>query len=87
MCRRSGDKSESALILTLFYQFRENNVKRGGWLIMHHVVALIAETQGGTCANRHLSQFPSFMCLMSKTWQNYYQAGGLPGSSISIPTG
>ncbi|KAJ0705162.1 hypothetical protein HanPI659440_Chr14g0570501 [Helianthus annuus] len=23
---------------------------------MHHVVALIAERQGGTCTNRHLSQ-------------------------------
>ncbi|MFS7979329.1 hypothetical protein Hanom_Chr10g00926031 [Helianthus anomalus] len=26
--------------------------KSGGWLIMHHVVALIAERQGGTCTNR-----------------------------------
>ncbi|MFS7970992.1 hypothetical protein Hanom_Chr09g00827481 [Helianthus anomalus] len=60
-----GGKSESALILTLFNQFRENNVKRGGWLIMHHVVALIAERQGGTCTNQQLSQLLSVMCLMS----------------------
>ncbi|MFS7905245.1 hypothetical protein Hanom_Chr01g00045401 [Helianthus anomalus] len=64
MCGCSGGKSESALILTLFYYFRENNVKRGEWLIMHHV--LIAERQGGTCTNRHLSQLLSVMCLMSK---------------------
>ncbi|MFS7964802.1 hypothetical protein Hanom_Chr08g00754651 [Helianthus anomalus] len=61
-----GGKSESALILTLFYQFRENNVKRGGWLIMHHVVALIAQRQGGYM-NRRLSQLLSVMCLVSKT--------------------
>ncbi|MFS7929393.1 putative Lunapark family protein [Helianthus anomalus] len=35
------------VILTLFYFSRENNVKSGGWLIMHHVVALIAERQEG----------------------------------------
>ncbi|MFS8009368.1 hypothetical protein Hanom_Chr14g01283911 [Helianthus anomalus] len=66
MCGRSGGKSESALILALFYSFRENNVKRGGWLIMHHVVALIAERQVGTCANRQFSQMLSVMYLMSK---------------------
>ncbi|MFS7945731.1 hypothetical protein Hanom_Chr06g00527631 [Helianthus anomalus] len=55
MCGCLGDKSESALILMLFYQFRENNVKIGGWLIMHHVVTLIAERQGSTCTNWPLS--------------------------------
>ncbi|MFS8012185.1 hypothetical protein Hanom_Chr14g01317891 [Helianthus anomalus] len=30
-----------------------------GWLIMHHVVALIAKRQRGTCTNRHLSQLLS----------------------------
>ncbi|KAJ0760132.1 putative von Willebrand factor, type A, copine, von Willebrand factor A-like domain superfamily [Helianthus annuus] len=30
---------------------------------MHHVVALIAERQGGTCTNRRLSQLLSVMCL------------------------
>ncbi|MFS7999834.1 hypothetical protein Hanom_Chr12g01171271 [Helianthus anomalus] len=48
-------KSESALVLTLFYYFRENNVKSSGRLIMHHVMALIAERQKGTCTNRSLS--------------------------------
>ncbi|MFS8016403.1 hypothetical protein Hanom_Chr15g01368301 [Helianthus anomalus] len=61
-----GGKSERALILTLFYSFCENNIKRGGWLIMHHLVALIAERQGGTCVNQRLSQLLSVMCLMSK---------------------
>ncbi|MFS7991282.1 hypothetical protein Hanom_Chr12g01068961 [Helianthus anomalus] len=60
-------KSESALILTLFDQFCENNVKSEGRLIMHHVVALIVERQRGTCANRLLSQLLSVMCLMSET--------------------
>ncbi|MFS7971370.1 hypothetical protein Hanom_Chr09g00831921 [Helianthus anomalus] len=58
-------KSESALILTLFYYFCENNVKSGR-LIMHHVVALMAERQKGTCTNRSLSRLLSVMCLMSK---------------------
>ncbi|MFS7983173.1 hypothetical protein Hanom_Chr11g00971441 [Helianthus anomalus] len=49
---RSGGKSESTLILTLFYKFWENNVKREGWLIVNHLMALIAERQGGTCTNR-----------------------------------
>ncbi|MFS8010633.1 hypothetical protein Hanom_Chr14g01299351 [Helianthus anomalus] len=44
------------LTLPLFYQFRENNVKSGGWLIMHHVVTLIAERHGGTCINQSLSR-------------------------------
>ncbi|MFS7933881.1 hypothetical protein Hanom_Chr04g00385041 [Helianthus anomalus] len=35
---------------------------------MHHVVALIAERQGGTCTNRLLSQLLSVMFLMSKAW-------------------
>ncbi|MFS7972773.1 hypothetical protein Hanom_Chr09g00848741 [Helianthus anomalus] len=33
---------------------------------MHHVVALIAGRQGGTCTNWSLSQLLSVMCLMSK---------------------
>ncbi|MFS8020274.1 putative vacuolar ATPase assembly integral membrane protein Vma21 [Helianthus anomalus] len=37
-----------------------------GRLIMHHVVALIAERQKGTCTNRSLSRLLSVMCLMSK---------------------
>ena len=37
----------------------------GGWLIMHHVVALIAEWQVDTWTNRPLL---SVMCLMSKAW-------------------
>ncbi|MFS8003065.1 hypothetical protein Hanom_Chr13g01209531 [Helianthus anomalus] len=32
-----------------------------GWLIMHHVVALIAERQGVTCTNWPLSQLLSVM--------------------------
>ncbi|MFS7948247.1 putative pre-mRNA cleavage complex subunit Clp1, clp1 domain superfamily protein [Helianthus anomalus] len=52
MCGPSGGKSEIALILTLFNYFRGNNVKSGGQLIMHLVVALIAERQGVTCTNR-----------------------------------
>ncbi|MFS7960899.1 hypothetical protein Hanom_Chr08g00708451 [Helianthus anomalus] len=43
----------------LFYKFRENNVKSGGQLIMHHVVALIAERQKGTCTSRLLSRLLS----------------------------
>ncbi|MFS7968061.1 hypothetical protein Hanom_Chr09g00793151 [Helianthus anomalus] len=38
----------------------------GGRLIMHQVVALIAERQKGTFTNRPLSQLLSVMCLMSK---------------------
>ncbi|KAJ0823702.1 hypothetical protein HanPSC8_Chr16g0746711 [Helianthus annuus] len=52
--------------ITLFYLFRENNVKSGGRLIMHQVVALIDERQKGTCTNRPLSRLLSVMCLMSK---------------------
>ncbi|MFS8006578.1 hypothetical protein Hanom_Chr14g01250851 [Helianthus anomalus] len=37
-----------------------------GRLIMHHVVALIAERQKGTCTNRSLSRLLSVMCLISK---------------------
>ncbi|MFS7983464.1 hypothetical protein Hanom_Chr11g00974821 [Helianthus anomalus] len=66
MCGPSRGKSEIALILTLFYYFRENNVKSGGRLILHHVVALIAERQGGTCSNRPLSLLLSVICFMSK---------------------
>ncbi|MFS7973850.1 hypothetical protein Hanom_Chr09g00861501 [Helianthus anomalus] len=56
MCGRSGGKSEMVLTLTLFYQFSENNVKSAGWLIMHHVVTLIAERHRGTCINQSLSR-------------------------------
>ncbi|MFS7909131.1 hypothetical protein Hanom_Chr01g00091161 [Helianthus anomalus] len=67
---------------------RFDNIKRGGWLIMHHVVALIAERQGGTCTNRQLSQLLSVMYpYVQGLMQNYYRAGGLIGSSLSIPTG
>ncbi|MFS8034445.1 hypothetical protein Hanom_Chr17g01581221 [Helianthus anomalus] len=52
--------------ITLIYLFRENNVKCGGWLIMHHVVPLIDERRKGTCTNRPLSRLLSVMCLMSK---------------------
>ncbi|MFS7937551.1 hypothetical protein Hanom_Chr05g00428981 [Helianthus anomalus] len=55
------------LTLTLFYYFRENNVKSGGWLIMHHVVALIAERHGGTCTDRSLFQLFGCYYLRSKT--------------------
>ncbi|MFS7959073.1 hypothetical protein Hanom_Chr08g00686361 [Helianthus anomalus] len=33
---------------------------------MHHVVALTAERQKGTCTNRPLSRLLSVMCLVSK---------------------
>ncbi|MFS7908325.1 hypothetical protein Hanom_Chr01g00081851 [Helianthus anomalus] len=66
MCGPSGSKSEIALILKLFYYFRENNVKSDGRLIMHHVVTLTAERQKGTCTNRTLSQLLSVMCIMFK---------------------
>ncbi|KAM0022609.1 hypothetical protein Hdeb2414_s0023g00630471 [Helianthus debilis subsp. tardiflorus] len=59
-------QSEIALILMLFNQFRENNIKSSGWLIMHHVVALMTERQKGTCINRPLSRLLSVVCLMSK---------------------
>ncbi|MFS7931800.1 hypothetical protein Hanom_Chr04g00360281 [Helianthus anomalus] len=65
MCKPEG-KSKIALILMLFYKFRENNVKNAGRLIMHHVVALIAERQRGTCTNRSLSRLLSVMCLRFK---------------------
>ncbi|MFS7940462.1 hypothetical protein Hanom_Chr05g00464731 [Helianthus anomalus] len=42
--------------ITLFSNF---NVKSGGWLSMHHV---IAERHGGTCANPPLSRW--FACAL-----------------------
>ncbi|MFS7962072.1 hypothetical protein Hanom_Chr08g00722351 [Helianthus anomalus] len=66
MCGPSEGKSEITLILTLFYLFRENIVKSGRRLIMHHVVSLIAERQKGTCTNWPLSRLLSVRCLMSK---------------------
>ncbi|MFS7923327.1 hypothetical protein Hanom_Chr03g00259451 [Helianthus anomalus] len=66
MCGPSEGKSETALILTLFCLFRENNVKSGGQLIMNHVVTLMAERQKGTLINRLLSRLLSVMCLISK---------------------
>ncbi|MFS7913294.1 hypothetical protein Hanom_Chr02g00140161 [Helianthus anomalus] len=65
MYGHSGRKSNIALILTLFYYFCENNIKSNRRLIMHHVVALIAKRQGGTCINQSLSRLLSVICLMS----------------------
>ncbi|MFS7993706.1 hypothetical protein Hanom_Chr12g01097251 [Helianthus anomalus] len=50
---------------------------------MHHVVALIAERQKGICTNRSECYVPYVQSLM----QNYYRAGGLTGSSLSILMG
>ncbi|MFS8015774.1 hypothetical protein Hanom_Chr15g01360611 [Helianthus anomalus] len=36
---------------------------RFGWLILHHVVMLIAERHGGTCTNQSLSRL--FECYVS----------------------
>ncbi|MFS7947818.1 hypothetical protein Hanom_Chr06g00552671 [Helianthus anomalus] len=36
-------------------------------LIMHRVMALIAERQKGTCTNRPLYRLLSVMCIVSKT--------------------
>ncbi|MFS7978593.1 hypothetical protein Hanom_Chr10g00917271 [Helianthus anomalus] len=55
MCVGAQGQKLKCTNLTLFYEFRENNVKRGGWLIMHHVVPLIAERHGSTYTNRPLS--------------------------------
>ncbi|MFS7934179.1 hypothetical protein Hanom_Chr05g00388561 [Helianthus anomalus] len=57
-----------------------------GWLIMHHVVALIAKRQRGTCTNRHLSQLLS-VTYVQGLMQNYNRVGCLIGSSLSILTG
>ncbi|MFS7965295.1 hypothetical protein Hanom_Chr09g00760601 [Helianthus anomalus] len=84
MCGCSGGKSESALILTLFYKFLENNVKRRGWLIMHHVVALIAERQKGTCTNWHLSSLLSVMCLVSKALCKTTIKSGVSLEAVSL---
>ncbi|MFS7895964.1 hypothetical protein Hanom_Chr00s003901g01716271 [Helianthus anomalus] len=56
---------------------------------MHHVVALIAERQKGTCTNRSLSRLLSvcYMPYVQGLMQNYYRARGLTGSILSIPTG
>ncbi|MFS7914877.1 hypothetical protein Hanom_Chr02g00158731 [Helianthus anomalus] len=53
---------------------------------MHHVVALIAVGQKGTCTNRILSRLLSVMCLMSQgLMQNYYRAGvSLEAASLSL---
>ncbi|MFS7901446.1 hypothetical protein Hanom_Chr00s214276g01841521 [Helianthus anomalus] len=85
MCGSSEDKSEIALILTLFYLFRKNNVKSGGRLIMQHVMAFIAERRNVTSTNRPLSRLLSVMCLM--LMQNYYRVGSFIGSRLYIPTG
>ncbi|KAJ0787712.1 hypothetical protein HanOQP8_Chr02g0085361 [Helianthus annuus] len=58
---------------------------------MHHVVALIAERQGGTCTNQLLSQtfVPIAECYVPYVqglMQNYYRAGGLTGSSLMSKT-
>ncbi|MFS7999125.1 hypothetical protein Hanom_Chr12g01162341 [Helianthus anomalus] len=65
-CGRLGGKSEMVLTLTLFYLFRENNVKSGGWLIMHHVVTLTAERHGVHAPISLCPDCSSFMCLRSK---------------------
>ncbi|MFS8012255.1 hypothetical protein Hanom_Chr14g01318681 [Helianthus anomalus] len=66
ICALPGVKSEIAPTLSVILIIRENNVKSSGRLIMHHVVGLIAERQGGACTNRLLSRLLSVMCLMSK---------------------
>ncbi|MFS7955142.1 hypothetical protein Hanom_Chr07g00639151 [Helianthus anomalus] len=43
---------------------------------MHHVVALIAERQGGACTNRRLSHLLSVMCLMSKAYAKLLPSRG-----------
>ncbi|MFS7963147.1 hypothetical protein Hanom_Chr08g00734721 [Helianthus anomalus] len=51
---------------------------------MHHVVALIAERQKGTCTTRYLSRLLSVMCLMSKTWCKTTIESGVSLKAVSL---
>ncbi|MFS8013447.1 hypothetical protein Hanom_Chr14g01333081 [Helianthus anomalus] len=42
---------------------------------MHHVVALIAERQGGTCTNQSVSIAECYVPYVQGLRQNYYRAG------------
>ena len=54
---------------------------------MHHVVALIAERLEYMHQSAGVPMVECYVPNVQNLMQNYYLAGGLTGSSLSIPTG